>query len=59
MYEAHTVRRPWQTGDLLLLDNLRTAHAREPFRGPRNVVVAMADPLRLPDCAPTIEVTVP
>ncbi|MFF3429323.1 TauD/TfdA family dioxygenase [Streptomyces sp. NPDC002602] len=59
VYEAHTVRRPWQTGDLLLLDNLRTAHAREPFRGPRNVVVAMAGPLRLPDCAPTMEVTVP
>jgi hypothetical protein len=43
-YEAHTVREPWQAGDLLLVDNLRTAHAREAFEGPREVLVAMADP---------------
>lgn len=41
-YERHTVRQPWQTGDLLLVDNVRTAHGREPFEGPREVVVAMA-----------------
>ncbi|SED32982.1 amino acid adenylation domain-containing protein [Streptomyces sp. 2112.3] len=57
VYEAHTVRRPWQAGDLLLVDNVRTAHSREPFEGPREVVVAMADPLRLADCSPTVEVT--
>ncbi|MEW2418191.1 TauD/TfdA family dioxygenase [Streptomyces sp. NPDC046866] len=57
VYEAHTVRRPWQAGDLMLVDNLRTAHAREAFQGPRRVVVAMADPLRAADCEPTIEVT--
>ena len=33
---------PWQTGDVLMLDNMLTAHAREPFTGPRKVVVAMA-----------------
>ncbi|MEW1748941.1 non-ribosomal peptide synthetase [Streptomyces angustmyceticus] len=59
VYDAHTVRRPWQPGDLLLVDNVRTAHSREPFAGPREVVVAMAEPLRLADCSPTIEVTVP
>ncbi|MGW7486238.1 amino acid adenylation domain-containing protein [Streptomyces sp. NPDC054786] len=59
VYEANTARRPWQAGDLLLVDNVRTAHSREPFDGPREVVVAMADPLRLADCSPTIEVTVP
>jgi alpha-ketoglutarate-dependent taurine dioxygenase len=47
VYEAHTVREPWQAGDLLLVDNVRTAHAREPFDGPREVVVAMANPARL------------
>ena len=47
VYEAHTVREPWRAGDLLLVDNIRTAHAREPFEGPREVVVAMADPVRL------------
>ncbi|WP_328381301.1 amino acid adenylation domain-containing protein [Streptomyces sp. NBC_00400] len=57
VYEAHTVRRPWQAGDLLLVDNVRTAHSREPFEGPREVVVAMAGPLRLADCSPTVEVT--
>ncbi|MEW6302604.1 MAG: TauD/TfdA family dioxygenase [Verrucomicrobiota bacterium] len=48
-YEAHTVREPWEAGDLLVVDNLRTAHAREPFEGPREIVVAMADAVRLAD----------
>jgi alpha-ketoglutarate-dependent taurine dioxygenase len=56
-YEASTAREPWQAGDLLLVDNIRTAHAREPFEGPREVLVALADPVRLADCAPAIEVT--
>ena len=46
-YDANTVREPWQAGDLLLVDNVRTAHAREPFEGPREVVVALADPMRV------------
>jgi alpha-ketoglutarate-dependent taurine dioxygenase len=33
---------PWLTGDVLMLDNMLTAHARDPFEGPRKVVVAMA-----------------
>jgi hypothetical protein len=33
---------PWLTGDVLMLDNMLTAHARDPFDGPRKVVVAMA-----------------
>ncbi|MDX3073772.1 TauD/TfdA family dioxygenase [Streptomyces sp. MI02-7b] len=56
VYEAHTVREPWQSGDLLLVDNIRTAHSREPFAGPREVLVGMADAVRLADCAPTVEV---
>ncbi|MFG2093395.1 amino acid adenylation domain-containing protein [Streptomyces sp. NPDC048612] len=59
VYEAHTARRPWEAGDLLLVDNVRTAHSREPFEGPRDVVVALADPVRLADCSPTVEVTLP
>jgi alpha-ketoglutarate-dependent taurine dioxygenase len=46
-HEAHTVREPWQAGDLLVVDNIRTAHGREPFEGPREVVVALADAVRL------------
>ncbi|MEV5508705.1 TauD/TfdA family dioxygenase [Streptomyces orinoci] len=57
VYAAHTRREPWQPGDLLLVDNVRTAHGREPFEGPREVLVALADEVRLSDCSPTIEVT--
>ena len=32
----------WQAGDLMLVDNVRTAHGRERFEGPREVLVAMA-----------------
>ncbi|MYW64190.1 TauD/TfdA family dioxygenase [Streptomyces sp. SID8379] len=56
VYEAHTVRTRWASGDLLLVDNVRTAHSREPFDGPREVLAALADPVRLADCAPTAEV---
>lgn len=57
VYEAHTARERWQPGDLMLVDNVRTAHARERFEGPREVLVAMAGAVHLADCSPTIEVT--
>ena len=57
VYDANTAREPWQAGDLMLVDNIRTAHSREPFKGPREVLVSMADPVRLTDCSPTVEVT--
>jgi alpha-ketoglutarate-dependent taurine dioxygenase len=57
VYEANTAREPWQAGDLMLVDNVRTAHAREPFKGQREVLVAMANVTHLADCSPTIEVT--
>jgi len=47
VYDAHTVRERWQAGDLLVVDNIRTAHGREPFEGPREVVVALADAVRV------------
>ena len=56
-YTAHTLREPWQAGDLMLVDNIRTAHSREPFAGPRDVLVALAEAVRLADCSPTVEVT--
>jgi Taurine catabolism dioxygenase TauD, TfdA family len=47
VYEDHTAREPWQAGDLLLVDNIRTAHSREAFEGAREVLVGMADEVRL------------
>lgn len=46
VYEANTAREPWQAGDLLVLDNIRMAHSREPYDGARELLVAMSDPTR-------------
>ncbi|HSF39385.1 MAG TPA: TauD/TfdA family dioxygenase [Thermoanaerobaculia bacterium] len=42
-YRETSVAFPWQRGDALLLDNFLTSHGREPFSGPRRIVVAMAE----------------
>ena len=57
VYEANTVREPWQPGDLMLVDNVRTAHSREAYEGPREILVGMAEPVRLSDASPTNEGT--
>ncbi|MER6028250.1 TauD/TfdA family dioxygenase [Streptomyces sp. NPDC001851] len=46
-YTAATLREPWQAGDLLVVDNLRTAHSREAYEGDRRVVTLFGDPVRL------------
>ncbi|WP_190816249.1 TauD/TfdA family dioxygenase [Saccharopolyspora pogona] len=48
LYEANTLREPWQAGDVLLVDNIRMAHSREAYTGDREVVVVMADPVAPP-----------
>jgi alpha-ketoglutarate-dependent taurine dioxygenase len=40
-YEACAVRFQWQRGDVVMLDNMLAAHARDPYEGPRKIVVAM------------------
>jgi alpha-ketoglutarate-dependent taurine dioxygenase len=57
VYEANTVREPWQAGDLMLVDNIRTAHSREAYEGPREILVGMAEPVRVSDASPSNEVT--
>lgn len=46
-YQQATRREPWQSGDLMLLDNLRMAHSREPYEGEREIVVILGRPVRL------------
>ena len=53
VYEDNTVREPWQVGDLMLVDNIRTAHSREAYDGPREILVGMAEPVRLSDASPS------
>jgi hypothetical protein len=48
VYEANTLREPWQAGDLMLVDNIRMAHSREPYQGDRLVLVGMTDAMRMP-----------
>lgn len=43
-FGRHTQLIEWEPGDVVLLDNLRYAHGREPFSGARTVHVAMATP---------------
>jgi alpha-ketoglutarate-dependent taurine dioxygenase len=54
-YAAETVAVPWQSGDVLLVDNLLTAHGREPYTGNRRIVVSMAGPLTRDDLPPIEE----
>jgi len=43
VYWRSAVTFPWRQGDLLLLDNFLTSHGREPFVGPRQILVAMSE----------------
>jgi alpha-ketoglutarate-dependent taurine dioxygenase len=43
VYQQETVIFPWQIGDILMLDNMLTAHGRQPFIGTRKVVVGMSE----------------
>ncbi len=45
-YLQETTMFQWQRGDILMLDNMLVAHGREPFVGPRKIVVGMAEPFR-------------
>jgi len=42
VYNEEKIKFKWQKGDIMILDNVLTAHAREPFKGERKVAVAMA-----------------
>jgi alpha-ketoglutarate-dependent taurine dioxygenase len=48
-YHQEMIMFPWQLHDVLLLDNMLTAHARAPFSGPRKILVGMAEPIHSQD----------
>lgn len=41
-YDTNKIKFKWQKNDLLLLDNMLYHHGREPYAGPRKVLVGMA-----------------
>ena len=41
-YSQEKIKFQWQKGDIMMLDNILTAHSREPYKGERKVAVAMA-----------------
>ena len=43
LYERLAVRFDWQPGDVVLLDNMAVAHARDAFEGDRKINVAMGE----------------
>jgi len=45
-YAEEAIRFEWQSGDLLVIDNILMAHARDPFEGSRRVIVGMGSALR-------------
>ena len=45
-YERNAVRFAWRQGDLVSLENMLTAHARDPYVGPRKIIVALGDMVR-------------
>jgi alpha-ketoglutarate-dependent taurine dioxygenase len=49
LYEQVAVRFAWQPCDVLMLDNMLVSHARDPFEGPRKIVVAMGEMLSQED----------
>lgn len=44
-YQQEKVIFPWQEGDILMLDNMSIAHGRQSYKGERQVLLAMSEPL--------------
>ncbi len=39
--QNETISHRWQVGDILILDNILSAHGRMPFAGARKIILAM------------------
>ncbi len=44
IYRQETMQFTWEKGDVLILDNMLSAHGRGAFSGPRQVLVGMSEP---------------
>lgn len=44
-YMDETVVWKWERGDLIVIDNLLTSHARKSYEGERSIMLAQADPI--------------
>lgn len=53
-YNRAAVSFPWQKADVLMLDNFLASHGREPFIGPRTILVAMGELFTNPDIVPQL-----
>ncbi|HYW74159.1 MAG TPA: TauD/TfdA family dioxygenase, partial [Pyrinomonadaceae bacterium] len=53
LYRQTSVSFPWEPGDILMLDNMLMAHGRNPYVGPRKIVVAMGEMYSRGDGQPT------
>jgi alpha-ketoglutarate-dependent taurine dioxygenase len=53
-YEAVMCRVPWRPGDLVVIDNVLTAHGRTPYSGRLLVAVAPAETVSLAECRPAV-----
>lgn len=43
IYNREAVIFPWAKGDIMMLDNFLASHGREPYAGPRKILVAMSE----------------
>jgi len=43
VYQQELVTFSWKKGDILMLDNMLAVHGRQPFVGPRQILVGMAE----------------
>ncbi|MFY9555691.1 MAG: TauD/TfdA family dioxygenase [Blastocatellia bacterium] len=54
-YKGAAISFPWQKGDILMVDNFLASHGREPFVGPRKILVALAELYANPEVSAGME----
>lgn len=47
VYLHAAVGEPWRDGDVLIADNIQTAHSRDPYEGSREIVVVLGNPVTI------------